>query len=231
MMKRTPRTKQARYDNEELNRKYKHVLDNVQQLMKFMIPNNQIPDAKDFLPKAKLEDIHIKKPTNSFMLFKNELIKKYGLLDRIREIEGSSSKETMQIATKLGGILWNRLDREDQIKISFNELAQKVKDIHKSEYPNYKPKQKSPNTKKLRFKLVNAIDDVPIPQAETEFTISNEISQIPPQFTFIQSPPQFNFFPQMDNERNIIFTNTSEIYIHPYYHDLLASPKWMNCSK
>ncbi|GBB98567.1 hypothetical protein RclHR1_32640001 [Rhizophagus clarus] len=156
MTKGTPSTNQIRYDNKEIIRKYKRVLDDVQQeLMNFMISNNQIPDARDFLPKAKLGEINIKKPANSYMLFKFQLIKKCGLLDRIREIEGSSSKEMMQIATKLGGILWNRLDREDPIKIFFNELAQKIKDIHKSEYPNYKPKQKSPTTRNIRFKYEN----------------------------------------------------------------------------
>jgi hypothetical protein len=138
------------HNNEYLTKKYNHILDEVQRLITFAINNDEIPKAKDLLSRDEN-----KKPANPSIIYVNQLIKVCGLLEKVRNVEGNSSRETMQIARKLGGILWRRIGNNDFIKIFFNNLAEELKLIHKSKYPNYKPKSRK-SAKPIKFKYMNA---------------------------------------------------------------------------
>lgn len=193
MPRATRRASRNEYSNEDLIKKYQKVLDDVQETLTITILDGKTPKVNDLLPKGDS-----KKPANSSILCINHLIKACGLMEEVRKIEGAS-KKTMQVARKLGAVLWKRMNCDDSGKIFFTELAQQIKDIHKSKYPNFKPRTKKSTLRQYKFKHVNKVENhvhmnnhQMIQPNITNITITPQLQFLPPPQFF---PPQF-FSPQ-----------------------------------
>ncbi|CAB4387047.1 hypothetical protein RhiirA5_500715 [Rhizophagus irregularis] len=190
--------------NEDLIKKYGKVLDEVQDTLTITISNGQTPTANELLIKGDS-----KKPTNSSMLCINHLIKTCGLMDEVRKVEGTS-KRTMQITRRLGGILWKRMDCHGPNKLFFIKLAQELRQIHKSKFPNYKPTSKKSAIRQFKFKQFKQFKHV-----NDHIHIMND-HQIQPNITNPQNylPQQQQISPQL--------TQQDFSYSSPYQHEILC---------
>lgn len=175
--------------NEDLIKKYGKVLDEIQVTLMNTILKGQTPTANELLIKGDS-----KKPTNSSMLCINHLIKTCGLMEEVRKVDGTS-KITMQIARKLGGILWKRMDCHGPNKLFFIELAQELRQIHKSKFPNYKPTSKKSAIRQFKFKQFKQFkhnDHIHIMNDLQQNYLPQQQQFSPPltQQYFSDSPPQ-----------------------------------------
>ncbi|RGB26119.1 hypothetical protein C1646_675052 [Rhizophagus diaphanus] len=193
--------------NEDLIKKYEKVLNDVQDTLTITISKGQTPTANELLIKGGS-----KKPTNSSILCINHLIKTCGLMDEVRKIEGTS-KRTMQITRRLGGILWKRMDCHDPNKLFFNKLAQELKEIHKLKFPYYKQTTRKSTLRQYRFKHVNEII------TDDHIHIMNDHQMIQPNITNINIAPQY-FLPQ-PQQFSPQLTQQYFSHLSPYQYEIL----------
>ncbi|RIA88818.1 hypothetical protein C1645_773911 [Glomus cerebriforme] len=188
--------------NEELFNLYEQDLNEVQESLQEAIENKKISTASDLLSKSLSKNGKIKKPQNVSLLFTNQLMRKCGLLDVVRN-KTKNKKEIMPNARILGSILWNKINDNHPIKKHFIDLAQEVKERHKANYPNFRSVTKRRNSKKeYTFKFHNTI----IEQETSSSTINTDIHQFfpPPTLFHPNDDPNYEFsvFSTYPNEPN-----------------------------
>ncbi|CAB4412698.1 unnamed protein product [Rhizophagus irregularis] len=151
-------------------------MENVLNLLRIAIDNDEMPKAKELLQvnkKTKKGSNPIKRPSNSNIIYTNQL-GKFGLLDIIRRFcddNGINKQKLVPISKKISNILWKELSPVHQK--FFEELASEVKKEHEAMYPSYKykPKRKPNNHDKFKpwdyneskTKPLDSVDCIPSP--------------------------------------------------------------------
>ncbi|RGB31728.1 hypothetical protein C1646_670673 [Rhizophagus diaphanus] len=149
-------------------------MENVLNLLRIAIDNDEMPKAKELLQvnkKTKKGSNPIKRPSNSNIIYTNQL-GKFGLLDITRKFcdeNGINKQKLVPISKKISAILWKELSTVHQK--FFEELASEVKKEHETMYPFYKyqPKRKAINhdkfkpwdLKESKTKPIDSVDCIP----------------------------------------------------------------------
>ncbi|CAB5361665.1 unnamed protein product [Rhizophagus irregularis] len=209
-------------------------IENVLNLLRIAIDNNEMPKAKELLlfnKTTKKGSNPIKRPSNSNIIYTNQL-GKFGLLKIIRKFcdeNGINKQNLVPISKKISAILWKELSTVHQK--FFEELALDVKKEHQLMYPNYKyqPERKKykstkfinyvPNNESIIQPVVTSHDDNDKFDEQMEEDGYEDYEDYEddglPKFTTYHYTESLSFQPLYNRMQDESYSNSSTSFNHP----------------